>query len=179
MKNAFIFFLIIIIVVLAYMQFKPKENTLPDTTPVGQTTTNDNPNGVDYQPPTTNTPISTTLSPKYMGSQNWPPVVQSSTVAYSCTPDAGVGEVPTEVTEKIINGRTYCITNVTEAAMGQRFGDYIYTTADGSGTKTASFNLQWSSCGGYGGPGDAQYDECQSVVTNFFNNLDNTVDSFF
>lgn len=95
----------------------------------------------------------------------WPPVIKTSTAAYSCTASKAT-------TQKTINGKNYCVTSVEDAAMGSRSGQYTYTTANGTGTKTASFSLVWSSCGGYGAPGDTQYDQCQSTVSGFFSTLD-------
>jgi len=121
----------------------------------------------------------TELPAKYLDSQNWPPVVKTSGFAYSCKLSSGSGDVPTVVVEKTINGKKYCITSLIDAGAGSRFGEYTYTTpsTSGSGTKTASFNLRWSSCGGYGAPGEVQYDECMSIVSTFLNRLDEMVDS--
>jgi hypothetical protein len=129
------------------------------------------------QPVVDNIPI--TLPVKYLGSQNWPPVITNSTTPYSCKISSGSGptDLPPPVKEKIINGKKYCIFSFVDAGAGQRYGEYTYTTANGSGTKIASFNLQWSSCAGYGGPGGVEYDKCMSTVSTFFNNLDIMVDS--
>jgi hypothetical protein len=123
--------------------------------------------------------ISTALPAKYLSSQNWPPVVKISNFAYSCKLSSGTGDVPTVIQEKTINGKKYCITSLIDAGAGSRFGEYAYTTPNisGSGTKTISFNLRWSSCGGYGAPGEAQYDECMITVSTFLNRLDEVVDS--
>jgi len=121
--------------------------------------------------------ISTTLPAKYIGAKNWPPVVQRSTIQYSCIPNSGSGDVPKTVIQKKINNKTYCITSMIDAGAGQRFGEYTYTTINGNGTKTVSFELGWSSCGGYGGPGDIEYDQCQITVSGFLNNLDAVIDS--
>lgn len=123
--------------------------------------------------------ISTALPAKYLDSQNWPPVVKTSSFAYSCKLSSGSGDVPTVTEEKTINGKKYCITSLIDAGAGSRFGEYTYMTPSttGSGTKTVSFNLRWSSCGGYGGPGDTEYDACMNTVSTFLNKLDIMVDS--
>jgi hypothetical protein len=54
---------------------------------------------------------------------------------------------------------------------------YTYTTANGTGTKTTTFGITIPSCGGYGSPGDAQYDQCKTNINNF--NIDSIVDSLF
>jgi len=123
-----------------------------------------------------NPPISTTLPTKYLDSQNWPPVIKTSGFAYSCKISSGSGDVPTVVEEKIINGKKYCVTSLMDAGAGSRFGEYTYTTpsTSGSGTKTTSFNLRWSSCGAYDKP---ESDQCQTTVSTFLNKLDVMVDS--
>lgn len=127
----------------------------------------------------TNT-ILTVLPAKYIGSQNWPPVVKISGSAYSCKISSGSGDVPTVVEEKNINGKKYCKTSFVDAGAGSRFGTYLYMTANGSGSKTASFNLSWSSCEGYrdnSSTGEAEYNECNNTVSTFLNKLDVMVDS--
>ena len=122
---------------------------------------------------------SITLPTKYVGAQqDWPPLIKNSPVAYSCVSNSGSGDVPKTIVQKKINNRIYCITSMIDAGAGSRFGEYTYITANGTGSKTTAFSLRWSSCGGYGGPGDAEYDECQAVVSSFLNNLDMTIDSF-
>ncbi len=114
--------------------------------------------------------LSTTL-PQYMGTyQNgWPPVIQTSAVAYSCVPSNG--ENSTAV-QKIINSTTFV-----DGGAGSMGGDYTYTKANGTGTKTATFKLHWVSCGGYGGPGDPTYDQCKSNQNTFFAGLDTLIAS--
>lgn len=126
--------------------------------------------------PVNNPPTYSTTLPQYISGQTgWPPVIQSSTTVYSCFP-----AVPNEVSkivQKVISNRIYCVTTVIEGAAGSRYGEYTYTRANGAGTKTTSFTLRWPSCGVYGGPGDAQYDQCQSNQNTFFGNLDLLIDS--
>ncbi len=126
-------------------------------------------------PPANTPPTYSTTLPQYIGGQaGWPPVIQVSSEAYSCESSHSP---MLDVTEKVINNRNYCITTSLEAAAGQRYGQYKYTRANGSGTKTTYFTLRWPNCGGYGGPGDAQYNQCQSNQNTFFSNLDLLIDS--
>ncbi len=120
-------------------------------------------------------PTYSTILPQYVsGQEGWPPAIQTSSEAYSC--EAGHSEM-LDVTEKIINNKNYCITTSVDAGAGQRYGQYKYTRANGMGTKTTYFTLRWPSCGVYGGPGDAQYNQCQSNQNTFFANLDLLIDS--
>jgi hypothetical protein len=124
-----------------------------------------------------NNNISNTL-PKYIGTMNtgagWPPVVVFSLDKYSCTPN--ISEVSTTI-EKIINGKKYCVTSSVDAAMSHRGGEYSYTTASGSGVKTANFSLYWPVCSVYGESDSGEYNECQTNQNVFFSNLDVLIDS--
>ena len=113
--------------------------------------------------------------PHYFGSKHWPPTIQTSSAAYACTlTHTEVGDT----VQKTINGKTYCVTTSSDCGAGHCGSDYTYTRANGSGTKTATFSLEWNNgCGGYGGPGDPQFDECHAEQTTFFGNLDNLIDS--
>ena len=145
-------------------------NTTPQNIPVS-------PQAGNQPAPSSGAPsISTTISSPYITGSKWPPVISQSSTAYSCTPTTAPGAYPA-ITQKVINGKTYCISSAVDGGAGHFGGDYIYTTASGSGTKTATFQIQWNNCGGYGGPGDAQYDQCKIDQSNVFNNLDLMVDS--
>ncbi len=120
-------------------------------------------------------PVSTTISSKYItGTKNWPPSIQTSSVAYSCPTSASENFV---AVQKVINGRTYCVSSMINGGAGHWGGEYTYTIASGAGTKTANFELRWGSCGVYGGPSDPVYKQCKSEQDTVFNNLDAMVDS--
>lgn len=120
--------------------------------------------------------ISIALPTKYLSSQNWPPVVTTSSQSYSCN---NIGVAPnTEgnniTAQRIINGKKYCITSVSDHAMSHTYTDYTYTTINGNGTKTTSFSLGVVSCGVYD---KVEADQCQVSVSTFLNKLDVMVDS--
>ena len=184
-KNTiFIILLVIIILILGYVAFfRPQnvnqnygnDNQIPVTNTVENNTVQ-NP-AQNNLPVNTNNPvsISTTLPQYISGQQGWPPVVQTSGSHYSCTPaHSEMGDT----VEKIINNKNYCITSFIDAAAGNRYGTYTYTTAGIQGSlKTTTFTLHWPSCGGYGGPGDPTYNQCNTNQTNFFAGLDSLIDS--
>ena len=176
-KNSIIIGMLAVLIILAaYIAFFKKGNDATKNdevvTPTGQTQTNQNPNGPDYQPSTHTTP--STILPQYVSGKKWPPVIQNVATAYSCTTShTEMGDTA----QKVIDGKTYCITTFIDAAAGRRDGEYTYVTANASGTKVANFHLEWVSCGGYGGPGDANYDQCQSEQNTFFGTLDVLIDS--
>lgn len=118
--------------------------------------------------------ISTTLPTPYISEQeNWPPVIQNSGVAYSCTPTSGTLDMPQNV-QRVIGNRTYCITTIVDGTAGSIYNTFTYTTAssNGSGTKTANFILRYENCGVYDEP---QHSQCRNAQSNF--NLDAIVDS--
>ncbi|MCX6756532.1 MAG: hypothetical protein NTW35_00015 [Candidatus Nomurabacteria bacterium] len=178
-----IILLIIIILILGYVAFlKPQnanKNDVSDTQipvtniPVQNPVVTNSPQ--NNLPVNTNNPVSlSTTLPQYIGGQSgWPPVIENSVASYSCAQvtHSGYGPNGSNI-EKIINGKKYCITSSVDAAAGHRYGTYVYTTANGSGTKMTSFILGWPSCGGYGGPGDPQYNQCQTNQDTFFASLD-------
>lgn len=145
--------------------------------PVGQTQTNLDPNGPDYQPVSHPT-FSTALPTPYVNAQSgWPPVIQSSPVAYSCTTGrVGMG-APTNTTEKIINGRTYCVAVTDEGAAGTIYYTYTYTTASGTGTKTTHFTLAYPDSDGCNGHGTPEENKCQTAQLDFKAKLDLIIDS--
>ena len=128
---------------------------------------------------TNNNAAVTTTLPQYMGTyQNgWPPVIRTSPNAYSCMQSAGTGDVPTITTQKIINGKNYCITSFVDGAMSHVGGDYTYTRVNGTGTKIATFKLYWPSCGVYGSQTDPIVIQCNSNQAIFFSNLDTLIAS--
>ncbi len=136
----------------------PQENQLVNTPVQNNTVVNTN-----VQP--------STILPQYIGGQNWPPVIKTSTVAYSCVSGVvGMGG-RTVTTEKIINGKTYCVAYTEEGAMGKIYKTYTYTTALGSGTKaTMPFTLSYQECGVYRDnsvSGGAIYNQCNTNELNF------------
>jgi hypothetical protein len=116
--------------------------------------------------------ISTTL-PQYIGGQSgWPPVVSESSFAYKCIPSHSQNS---DTVEKNIGSRTYCITNDHEGAAGSTYNTYTYKTFGIQGSsKSTTFTLRYSGCGGYDDP---QMTQCKTAQSNFNANLDTLIDS--
>ena len=177
MNNKYLLIIIgILVVLLAFFMIKSyiqvPYQVLVDTVDDQQ----DNQDTVPPQVlPVNNPPTYSTALPQYISGQTgWPPVIRNLNETYVC--ETSHSQM-LDVTEKIINNKNYCITTSVDAGAGQRYGQYKYTRANGTGTKTTYFTLRWPSCGVYGGPGDAQYDQCQSNQNTFFGNLDLLIDS--
>ena len=113
-----------------------------------------------------NSQISITL-PQYIGGQksSWPPVIQESGEPYSCTPGASGMGVRKEITERTINGKTYCITYIGEGAVGITYKTYTFTTFGTQGSsKTTTFTLEYVSCDNYRNnsvDGGIEYNQCK------------------
>jgi len=106
----------------------------------------------------------TLLTPYISAQQNWPPVIQTSATAYSCT--SAHSEMGNTV-EKTINSKTYCITTASDGTAGSIYYTYTYTTSSGTGTKTTNFILRYVDCGVYSDP---QMTQCKTAQSGF--NLD-------
>ena len=123
--------------------------------------------------------ISTVLPTNYVGAQGtWPPVIQTSGAHYSCAVGKGNPDADEVTIEKNINNRTYCIHSSSDGAAGSIYYTYTYTTSGIQGSSiTTTFTLRYTSCGVYGGPGDAKYEECKTTQSNFNAKLDTIIDS--
>lgn len=109
------------------------------------------------------------FSSKYIKLSPWPPKVERLNTLYVCNP---VKSDTIMVSEKNINGKSYCFTSSIDGGAGHFGGNYIYTTRYGNGIKSINFSLNYTSCGGYGGPGDPEYDVCKKDQSKFFDNID-------
>lgn len=150
MKNTLIVFLVIIVALLVFLAFKPKQT--PVSTPTTNTTQ-------------THDTVSTTLPTPYIsGGGSWPPIITQSATAYSCAPEPFSMGMKKSNTQKTINGKVYCIQTIEEGAAGNDYHTYTYTTAFGSGTKTTKFVLDYVSCDNYPQP---QQTQCKTAQANF------------
>ena len=173
--------LVIAVLVLGYFAFfKNRKTNDGVVVPQGQTQTNQNPNGPDYQL-NPKPVISTTLPTPYVHGQGgtWPPTIQYSATLYSCNPPSHTNGMDKSSIERVINGRTYCIVTISEGAAGTIYKTYTYTTADTNrtdraGTLTTTFTLgyQDSDC-----EIPNQQTACHTAQLNFDNNLDAIIDS--
>ena len=125
-----------------------------------------------------NSSISTTL-PQYIGAafNSWPPVIQTSSTAYSCKVGNSGGDTPTITAQRVIGKRTYCVSKGGDGYAGGYGHSYTYTTTNGSNTETTNFTLLYQSCGVWQGDGTTKYDECRSAQSNFDSGLDTLIDS--
>jgi hypothetical protein len=114
------------------------------------------------------------LPTKYISPQDWPPQLQVLNEPFTCTnagsPEARAGRSET----RVINGRTYCVTEVVGAAAGSVYKMFAYATEKNSKTAILTFTIREVQCGNYDEP---EKTACEKERKDF--NLDQLVDQMF
>lgn len=94
--------------------------------------------------------LSVTLPMKYMKTSDfWPPEIKLTNEKFSCK--IGKTEMK-EIIKKDIEGKSYCVTTVSEGAAGSVYSNYTYETEVGSQLATFSFMLRTVECMNYDNP---------------------------
>jgi hypothetical protein len=177
-NNIIIALLVIIAILLSVLVFKPKDRTEVVSQTEESTTTS------------ASTPIKSTVPYKYLSSiqtklpegvgtfsdNTWPPVIAHSSTPYTCAPGAGNRDADEKTTQTVINGRTYCIHEISDGYAGGRGYTYTYTTTslNARGTETTTFKLKYPSCSNYDEP---QAAGCKTNQANFNQDLSFYIDS--
>ncbi len=118
---------------------------------------------INSAPANNRSPVSMT-QPPFIG-PTWPLVVQTATTAYSCTPTTPGTD--TDTIQKIINGRTFCVTTLDGSGAGSIRMRYQYVTANGTGTKTLNFSVELTNgCTAYDVT-NPQYSTCLNTQTAY------------
>jgi len=113
-----------------------------------------------------------TIASEYVSTVDWPPQVQTLNEPFTCT-EAGVEFDRAGKTEKhIVNGRTYCVTTVSEGAAGSIYTQYAYAFEKNSQTVIFVFTLRFPQCVNYDEPEQRACKNDQAVF-----DLDNKVDT--
>jgi hypothetical protein len=97
------------------------------------------------------------LSTTYISAAEWPPLVERTVNAYSCTEgpitDAD-GPLKTQ-TKRMVDDREYCVTESSEGAAGSVYNAYEYAFQFGTSTYRVVFQLQFPQCMNYDQPQQA------------------------
>jgi len=127
------------------------------------TTTNDD--GITYRYPKE-------LSVKYISAAEWPPTVKIESGNFSCiqTPQEKSSMLDIS-SQRIVDGRIYCISIKNEGAAGSVYSSYTYTTPRRGMLVSISFALRYPNCTNYD---EKQGQDCASERESF--DLDTTVD---
>jgi hypothetical protein len=110
------------------------------------------------------------LGTKYINIQKWPPNVQVSTEPFICS-ETKTEDGMQKTAERIINGRTYCVTEVSEGAAGHIYIQYTYAFSQNDKTVTISFTLAFVQCGNFDNP---EQSECEKERQKF--DIDSIID---
>ena len=110
-----------------------------------------------------------TLPTTYIKPVEWPPKLELKNAPFVCNEGDFKENGTTE--RRMINGRTYCVTRVVEAAAGTVYTDYVYETQRDDSVIQLSFTLRAPQCANYD---EVQRTECEAEKTNF--DLDSLID---
>lgn len=108
----------------------------------------------------------------YIHTVDWPPKVQVTTTAFTCT-QAGSQTAPAGETKQVtINTHTYCITKEIEGAAGSMYTSYAVAFPKGNKTIFFTFSLRSVQCGNYDDP---QKTACEKEQNSF--DINSIIDS--
>jgi hypothetical protein len=162
--------LIIIVLAVAYFVWpKPTTTTTPDQTTTG--TVSSTAGWKTYTDPTSGASFKypTSISTKYITTQNWPPKLAISNAAFSCTVS---GTQPGQTIKKSINGNGYCENIEAEGAAGSTYLNYLYSFPVNNKVAIITFTLREVQCLNYSNP---EQTTCTNERSAF--NIDKIVDA--
>lgn len=111
------------------------------------------------------------LPASYISVQEWPPKIEITDNEFNC-PETSLQDGSVEIiTNKIINGKTYCVRATNEGAAGSIYTIYFYLTPLDNKLLTLNFVLKYPNCENYDDP---QKTQCFQERQSF--DLDNLID---
>lgn len=111
------------------------------------------------------------LGTEYIHTVDWPPQVRLEEGPFTCERSGTETERAGLTEPKRINGRTYCVSRVTEGAAGSVYTMYAYATPAGNAVLVLTFSLRAVQCGNYD---EERRAECESERAAF--SVDSTID---
>ncbi|MBN2198038.1 hypothetical protein JW698_02520 [Candidatus Wolfebacteria bacterium] len=97
------------------------------------------------------------LNTQYIFTYKWPPTIKIESGDFSCMEtsqeESGLSEI---ISQKIFNGRLYCVKTKNEGAAGNIYSSYTYTAPKNGQLVELNFILRYPSC--------ANYEESQTQV---------------
>lgn len=96
---------------------------------------------------------------EYFTPQEWPPLVEKVDDPYSCSQAGGDGN-----DERTIDGKKYCVTEMSEGAAGSTYLTYTYTHDRGDAVLKASFTIRFPQCMNYDEPNQSA---CKAEQASF------------
>lgn len=111
------------------------------------------------------------LPASYISVQEWPPKIEITDNEFNC-PETSLQDGSVEIiTNKIINGKTYCVRATNEGVAGSIYTIYFYLTPLDNKLLTLNFVLKYPNCENYDDP---QKTQCFQERQSF--DLDNLID---
>lgn len=93
-----------------------------------------------------------TITTEFVKTVDWPPQIQIVDSPFTCT-EAGVETSRAGMTQReTVNGRTYCVTKVSEGAAGSTYVNHTYAFPFGSKTAIFTFSIRFPQCSNYDEP---------------------------
>ncbi len=112
------------------------------------------------------------FSARYVFPQAWPPAIESREGAYSCAETSQeTSGMADAVSERRVDGRTYCVRVSREGAAGGVYASYVYERQKDGRLVLATFTLRYPNCDNYD---TAEREACAREREAF--DLDATVD---
>lgn len=112
-----------------------------------------------------------TLTAKYINTVDWPPHIRILDEPFDCSEAGEETDRAGGTKEHRVDGRTYCVTTVTEGAAGSIYRQYAYAFPYNNQTAIFTFSLRFSQCDNYDEP---QRVECKSERETL--DVDNLID---
>jgi len=107
----------------------------------------------------------------YVTPVDWPPAVQVLDESFECNEGGEVEDRAGRTEERTINGRDYCVTEITEGAAGSIYTQYAYAFPRDDQTVILTFSARFPQCGNYE---ESKQAACNSEQDNF--NIDDMAD---
>jgi hypothetical protein len=99
------------------------------------------------------------FSTKYISPVDWPPLFQILTEDFECTEAGENIERAGRTEEKLINGKTYCVTEVVQGAAGSIYTQYAYAFEVEDEIVVMTFTTRMPQCVNYP---ELEMGECES-----------------
>lgn len=104
------------------------------------------------------------LPTTFISAQVWPPMIAVTSQKFFCQERGLEIIMGSTVEQRIIHGRTYCVTTESEGAAGSIYTTYTYATIYGAKLTTLHFTLRFIQCMNYDEPNRTQ---CLAEQTAF------------
>lgn len=111
------------------------------------------------------------LSTQYINTVDWPPKIQILQESFTCTEAGSSTDRAGRTEQQIINGNTYCVTEVTEGAAGSMYTQYAYAFPKSNRVVILTFSLRFLQCQNYD---EAERNACENERSTFA--IDSTLD---